>query len=577
MEQSSTKYIYPTKPQLNRDARGERPILLRSNFIQIRVRPNFIHQYHISYCPDIPSDSIKTRKVVMRSVYKELKKIYTQCDWRGDSLYATIKLDDVQEFSGKDGDNEYKVKIQPTKNFIDLSDVKEFQKNKSFIENVLKMIFRENDSLVMINRNVFDLSKKQQMNGKDMFVMPGFSTSIMECDIGLLLRVSNKNKFINGKSAKIKIDELKSKFRNGELQRELNEYFRNKSLMANYGSNKVYKCEEINVDFTPINKTINIRKDNETIVMTLEQYYRTYYNKQIQDLNQPLISSSRKKDGIEETIYLIPEFMLICGLDDEDRDEEFNKSFMGKTRLNPDAKLRQMEEVKHLLHKRGNGPRKMKLKDGSVVDGKWPNEVREEWGIEFGNFQEFNGRILNHPQIRFANNNGEIIKNKIRMDKLKDPVNLKERQWCIVSTERNREDANKFREKMMYVCQRLGVRVEAPEMIHGRFNNEDDLIDEIKKCGIEKYQIALIVLDNFSKRWYKRIKRFFYQTIGIPCQVALREKAKMDAYFSNVLNQMVAKLGGTPYTLDLNVREVFYFKLANYDNWYRCFKNGKEE
>ena len=43
----------------------------------------------------------------------------------------------------------------------------------------------------------------------------------------------------------------------------------------------------------------------------------------------------------------------------------------------------------------------------------------------------------------------------------------------------------------------------------------------------------------------------------------------MDSYYSNLLEQMHVKIGGTPYTIDFPAEEVNIFKTANYVHWNR--------
>ena len=170
--------------------------------------------------------------------------------------------------------------------------------------------------------------------------------------------------------------------------------------------------------------------------------------------------------------------MYQTALDDEDRDEEFNKSIMGKTRMTPVDKLRQIEEVKNLLYKRGNNKKMIKLKDGSQVEGKWPDDVRQDWGLEFGDFKEFEARVIPHPTLNFRNIRGcEIQKNRIRMEHAIRSIPLT--SWAIFASQRNEQDAQKLGEKLHFVSNRLGVGVRRPDIFTAKFNDEDDLVSEI--------------------------------------------------------------------------------------------------
>jgi hypothetical protein len=102
----------------------------------------------------------------------------------------------------------------------------------------------------------------------------------------------------------------------------------------------------------------------------------------------------------------------------------------------------------------------------------------------------------------------------------------------------------------------LGVIVEEPHQIrHNKNRHCEELLDHLKKETLEKFQILLIVLDRNTKNWYVNLKREFIQVKGVPTQVVLKEKigSSTNKYFESILNQMVMKMGGIPYTIGMDL------------------------
>jgi hypothetical protein len=136
--------------------------------------------------------------------------------------------------------------------------------------------------------------------------------------------------------------------------------------------------------------------------ITLIDYYRDQYQKRIKNINQPLfiISSRNLKEGC---IYLIPELCLITGMDEEMAENENLKKYMtGSTKQNPSAKMENIKQFKKLFYQTYSKKREIENKltqtNRTLPD---PNDIREKWGFNVGEFVEFRGRVLDYPRIVF--------------------------------------------------------------------------------------------------------------------------------------------------------------------------------
>jgi hypothetical protein len=235
--------------------------------------------------------------------------------------------------------------------------------------------------------------------------MPGYLTSIRITENGLSLLVSLKNKFINARTCADKYDELRRTYENGALRDHIYEFFKNKSVMTTYGNHKVYRIDDVDMEKNVNNHMITYKTgEGQVEQMTLEEYYDKVYNLKINPKRRdfPLLISRREKDGNTQEALLIMEFCFLTGLEDEMRqDEGATKNMTSKTKLSPADRMTKIREIKSLLYRKGNQPRVKTTKRGTVTLP-WPDEVREAWGLDIGDFISLKGRVLAQPCIRFA-------------------------------------------------------------------------------------------------------------------------------------------------------------------------------
>jgi hypothetical protein len=100
----------------------------------------------------------------------------------------------------------------------------------------------------------------------------------------------------------------------------------------------------------------------------------------------------------------------------------------------------------------------------------------------------------------------------------------------------------------------MGINIGDPSLDAFNSNNAEGIINEISRFNLnENLQIVLIILDRFTEKCYKPIKQFINCEIGIPSQVVKCENlSKNLSYFTNVLNQMVIKMGKRLFTIEFN-------------------------
>ena len=146
------------------------------------------------------------------------------------------------------------------------------------------------------------------------------------------MRINDKNKLITGKTAYEKMLEI-AKNNGGNLhdentRREIAEYFRGKTVIAQYGTYRAYKIGEVTTDQNVNNTSLKmITREGKSSDVTIKQYYKNQYNIDIKHEDQPLlIEELRRRKYNDETSeirirYLIPELVYLTGHDDLDEKE----------------------------------------------------------------------------------------------------------------------------------------------------------------------------------------------------------------------------------------------------------------
>jgi hypothetical protein len=173
----------------------------------------------------------------------------------------------------------------------------------------------------------------------------GYQTAAKIAENGIFLQLSIKHKIINTKSCLEQIKKIQS-HSGADFLKKLKELFVNKTVQANYGKYKFYRIDDVTIDKNVMNHTIRRKNGINSLTLdngnheeiTLFQYYNHCYEKTICDKHQPLFISITKdpKTLKEESIYLIPELLLMTGLDDDIRDSDnIKRDMITKTKLDP--------------------------------------------------------------------------------------------------------------------------------------------------------------------------------------------------------------------------------------------------
>jgi hypothetical protein len=361
-------------------------------------------QFSVKIEPEIAQDNYPLRRKIFRQISHDLKGYYQPYFPAGLTIFTSASNPEARvELTTKVDDTEYKITIEDTKNTLDLSKIRtktdESLKVKSMIENLIKQIVSHNSGLIKFdNRSFFQMESKIANNKETL--LPGYATAACITESGLYLRINDRNKFISGKTALQKLKEIKDKNKNGSFFESANDYFSNKSVLATYGSLRVYQICGITKDKNVENTTIPVKQRDGTIKdLNLYEYYKQQYGMNIQDKAQPLLIEKQRENSNNDTVrYLIPELCYLTGIDE--LDERERADIITKSKFQPVQKVQKIE--KGFSYLKNPTKKKVKKKD-KEIELKSPNEIRMEWGINIDeNFVEVEAQCIPIPQLEFG-------------------------------------------------------------------------------------------------------------------------------------------------------------------------------
>ena len=574
-KETKVEFVYPKKP--NRDLTKDsscKKITVLCNLKQINLgeENKKVQQYAIHYEPIIADDNYPLKRKIIRQLRKDLSGNFEKFAQAGDTIFVFAK-DPKEKVSLETtvDDILYKVTFDRTSNSVNCRNIntktRDNIKVKSFIESVIKNIFMANNHIVRFDdRSFYDYNNPASFGRSGAKIWSGFSTAVSITENGLFLRVNDKNKLITGKTAYDKMREIGERhggLRSEDCQREINEYFKGKTVIATYGNYRAYRIGEISYDRNINNTEFEITKEGQKNKINIKNYYKQQYKIDLKHEDQPLLIEEtprrRAKDQDNPQIirYLIPELVFLTGIDE--LDERDRAEIIAKSKFQPNEKIKRIEKGFSYLNNKEK--KKIKKKENSI-ELHSPNEIRMEWGIVIGeNFVEVEAQCLPIPQLQFKDKieTPQLHNGRFRQQQDFNPVKFDSGN-CMLITFKNLKDlAENDCRQMSTAGRNLGVNFSRPklELIYST-KKGDDLLKELEKINYnDGKEMAIVVLDKYTKGLYPFIKDFLYTQGGITSQFMLhdenprggRKKQNM-SYYSAVLNQMVVKAKGELFRIN---------------------------
>ena len=572
MKQNKTPIVYPKRPK--RDfhlEEKERKMKVVCNLRQISLTSshNQIRQHAIHFEPEIAEDNYPLKKKLLRQLREELHKNFQKFIQGGDTLFVCgANLQEKVVLETKLDSTLYKLQLVLTKNIIECRDIrtraKDHIKIKNLIEILIKNIIHANNHIVKFSDGSFYDYFDVETFGRDGKgkIWHGYSTAACITERGLLIRINDKNKMITGKTAYEKMLELSKKY-NGNMNnenylRDIKSFFIGKTVVAQYGNFRAYRIGDVLIDKNVTNTTFNIvNSEGKTETLTLKNYYKSQYNISIKNDSQPLFVDKDTMELENKKRYLVPELVYLTGI--EELEERDRADIIAKSKFQPSVKVKKIEKGMTYLN---NKNKKVINKKNKKIELPSPDEVRQQWGISFGDsFIEVEARCLNIPDLEFGGGRPEKLQinhGRFRQKRDISGVNFDNNNCCLITFNHLVNFAKEDCDNLCKACVAFGITFTLPTLLKLNNSSNNGLIQELRSLKIDNNKkMVIVILDRNTKNLYPIIKDYLYTEKGITSQVMLHDenphkggKRKQNmSYYSAVLNQMVVKSKGELFRL----------------------------
>ncbi len=583
-QEITQKINYPKVPPKNISLRlNDSVVSLTSNLMKLTVSEPMkkIYVYSIEIQPELAKDNNMLQSKIYKSLQPELSKYFRKYFFAGYNLFASPKDCEKEKIIKETVDGvEYIITFKEVSslNFEEIFDNEGInQKKKNFVEKLIKDILLSSKDTIKFgsDRMIIQINKDNVIKGNDnSSIYKGFYTSAQITENGLYLLVLNMNKYISGKTMYDKFKQIRSEnSRESENQiREIIEDYieEHKTVLTIYGSFRAYRIEKIDFEKTPINTSFNIKTPEGTRTLTIYNYYEKQYNVKIQDKNQPLLIAERQVNGKklltdgsnsnnDNVIYLVPELVLITGIENDKSGRSRRQDIISKTKTNPSQRMVEINKIHDLMN--SDIPKKYKNYTKSS------KELAEDWGINLGETLTLEGRILNQPTLIFAKHKEVNPRNGLfRTDVTYDGVEITRDNLMYIYSKRDRADFRALINSLFNKASMKGIDIKTkPNDLYSYGLNKtyswEDIKSELKNIHFShKLRMVIVFYDSNIQRYYDKFKEYLTNVIKVDSQFIdtrkLIDPKRAGSIMFNIVEQINIKMGGINYYIDMTNNKI---------------------
>jgi len=573
-------------PKNNLLRKDDRIISLTSNLMKLTLKDPLqkVYIYSIEILPELAKDNFTLQKKIYKLIEQKLSPFFNKFTFAGLNLFGSTR-DPKDEITIEENveKTDYKITFKKVGalNFSEITTKQGLdQKKKNFIEKLIKDILLSSKDRVRFgtDRMVLSMDKDNIMRGNDgSTIYKGFFTSAQITEIGLFLLVLNMNKYTSGKTMYEKIYQIMEEGRHhhrnqDEIKQRIEDYIEeHRTVLTIYGSIRAYRIERIDFEKNPMNTSFNIKTQEGMKTVTIYNYYQQQYRQTIKHKDQPLLIAERKvkdkkllkneedKNKIEDLIYLVPELVLITGIENEAGSKSRRQDIISKTKTSPNQRMNEINKIHDLMN--NDTPKQFK-KNGELISTKSSKQLADEWGINLGENLSLEGRVLNQPKLIF-NNKPVIPKNGLfRTEEAYDGVSFTRDNFMYIYNRKDRADFRSIINNLFSKARmkRIKINVRPDELYSYGFNkayNWEDIKYELRKINFNpKLRMVMVFLDNNLEHYYNQLKEYLTNTIKVDSQFCqtrrLTDPKRAGSVMFNVVEQINIKMGGINFYIDTN-------------------------
>ncbi|MBN3296088.1 PIWL1 protein, partial [Amia calva] len=513
-------------------------IELRANYFRILSRPQWVlYQYHVDYNP--PMESRRLRSALL---YMHDETLGSTRSFDGAILFLPHRLPNVETvlFSETRQGNKIKITITLTNELPPTSPVC-LQFYNIIFRRILRML-----NMQQIGRHYYNPNDPLNIPQHRLMIWPGFTTSILQYERSIMLCTDVSHKVLRSETVLSFMSQLRQQAGDQRFPEACTKELVGLIVLTRY-NNKTYRIDDIAWDQTP-NNTFT-RRDSE---ISFKDYYKTQYNLEITDGNQPLLVSRIKRMGPSGApppgpAMLVPEFCYLTGLTDKMRsDFHIMKDLSTHTRLTPEQREQRLSRFITNIHRH------------AIIS------KLNSWGLNFDNkLLTIQSRVL--PAERISQGPRTYDYNPWVADWSKEmrgaplissrPLD----EWIMLYTRRNADSAQALLQNLHRVSQPLGIRMQRAAMIEVE-DRQESLLRALQQNVGPNTQMVVCILPTNRKDKYDCVKKFLCVDCPTPSQcVVARTLSKPQALMTiatKIALQMNCKMGGELWAVDIPLKQL---------------------
>ncbi|XP_075745432.1 piwi-like protein 1 [Rhipicephalus microplus] len=549
--------ILATRPQRITDKKGTtgNPVKLLSNYFRLLTMPNWaIQQYHVEFAPNI--ESSRLRSALLRDHRDRFGGSYI-FDGMSDLKSATRLEHKVTELYSQRRTDGAQIRIT-------VKHVQELAPNNPELLRIFNTQMRRNlESMqfVQIRRQFFNAAGPKPISRHGLEVWEGLTTAVGQHDGGILMVVDTVHKVLRTENVLHLLGSLQQNAR-GNYKDEAVKAVVGCIVMTRY-NNRTYRVDDIDWTKNP-QQTFDTKEGPITYI----KYYKDHYQKDIRDLNQPLlVCRPRERDirvGRTDNLYLIPELCFLTGLTDDIRSNfSIMKDLASEMKLDPAKRVANLNEFMRNMSRHPQVQKEM-----------------GQWGLKFSEaLVEIDARQVQPERVIHGNNIRSNV-NPMTADfsrEMRDKTMFKAvqiRSWVVVCTRRDMQNAQDFVRELMCVGPPMGVTMQQPQLVALDDDRVGSYINGLKNIPRET-EMLMAVFPNNRKDRYDSLKKVACVDMGLHTQVMLgrtiSNKKNLKSVATKVAIQMNCKLGGEAWAVEIPLQGVM---CIGYDTYHDCRQKG---
>ena len=261
----------------------------------------------------------------------------------------------------------------------------------------------------------------------------------------------------------------------------------------------------------------------------------------------------------DNVIYLVPELVLITGIENDKSGRSRRQDIISKTKTNPSQRMVEINKIHDLMN--SDIPKKYKNYTKSS------KELAEDWGINLGEPLTLEGRILNQPTLIFAKHKEVNPRNGLfRTDVTYDGVEITRDNLMYIYSKRDRADFRALINSLFNKASMKGIDIKTkPNDLYSYGLNKtyswEDIKSELKNIHFShKLRMVIVFYDSNIQRYYDKFKEYLTNVIKVDSQFIdtrkLIDPKRAGSIMFNIVEQINIKMGGINYYIDMTNNKI---------------------